>query len=637
MLSKSIIAAALALVGTSAFAAADAPSGWTKCAQPGATCTMSGTHQAAMGKSGVFGYATFTGSFACSLTNFPSAPSNSSWCSYDPAASSSSSSTASSVASSSVSSSSSSKSSSSVASSSVASSVASSSVASSVASSSVASSVASSSAASSVASGTIDARTLTGATTPLQNVNGSYTYGVRNYAAPATIDGLHNPSNYKAAPVLPTWQFATVDPTGGALTNGERDVAPANGWHTYSQQGKVTVTGGSAASTNRIYTVFNGQQFVAALAEAGLDPKIIRVVGHIDLRYSSNNTVFKEYTSYLDQKFGGSIMLPSNTTVVGINSAAGVAPRITGTTILIGGELANGAADAETGYKAWIAAGKASDDYPTWTRNIILRNLRIDAPWDVNPEDSGNAYADAMTLSRAQNIYIERLSMGDGDTPDSLAGDTRHDGLLDIVRGSDYITLTGNYFYKHHKTTLIGNGDSGRAWSDEGRLHVTLFNNFYDRLESRLPLNRYGQVHMFNNYIYARTDGSAPADLKFGSGVDPRYKSNMLVQNMYFEITELATDSFCKKGIDGGNGTNPIGFRSSGHLMLSNKKVNNVANTTPVAWDGQCGYAAPTGANIWTPPYSYSLRTAAATKDYVSANAGAGSPVWRLPRDANGL
>jgi pectate lyase len=72
-------------------------------------------------------------------------------------------------------------------------------------------------------------------------------------------------------------------------------------------------------------------------------------------------------------------------------------------------------------------------------------------------------------------------------------------------------------------------------------------------------------------------------------------------------------------------------------MMLSNKKVNNVPNTTPVAWDGQCGYAAPSGANIWTPPYGYSLVSATAAKTAVSANAGAGNPVWRLARDANGL
>ena len=61
---------ALAFVGlsVSAFAATDAPSGYTKCAQPGAVCSFTGTRQVAMGKAGVFGYATFTTSVTCSLT-----------------------------------------------------------------------------------------------------------------------------------------------------------------------------------------------------------------------------------------------------------------------------------------------------------------------------------------------------------------------------------------------------------------------------------------------------------------------------------------------------------------------------------------------------------------------------------------
>jgi len=113
---------ALALVGlsASAFAAADAPSGYTKCAQPGATCSFSGTRQVAMGKSGVFAYKTYTTSVACTLANFPGAPSNSSWCSYAGTTSTSSSaasSVASSAASSTATSSSSSKASSSTASS----------------------------------------------------------------------------------------------------------------------------------------------------------------------------------------------------------------------------------------------------------------------------------------------------------------------------------------------------------------------------------------------------------------------------------------------------------------------------------------------------------------------------------------
>ncbi|MEC5387787.1 rhamnogalacturonan acetylesterase [Uliginosibacterium sp. H3] len=117
-----LVLGALALVLSSgAFAAADAPSGWTKCAQPGATCTMTGTHETTMGKSGVFSpNVVRTGSFVCSLANFPGAPSNASWCSYNPATATASSS------SSSVAASSSSSSKSSVSSSSVASSVSSS-------------------------------------------------------------------------------------------------------------------------------------------------------------------------------------------------------------------------------------------------------------------------------------------------------------------------------------------------------------------------------------------------------------------------------------------------------------------------------------------------------------------------------
>lgn len=58
---------------------------------------------------------------------------------------------------------------------------------------------------------------------------------------------------------------------------------------------------------------------------------------------------------------------------------------------MIGAELAaTPTGDSEADLKAWIAAGKDGDLYPTWTRNVIIRNLALDTPWDVNREDSGN-------------------------------------------------------------------------------------------------------------------------------------------------------------------------------------------------------------------------------------------------------
>jgi pectate lyase len=468
----------------------------------------------------------------------------------------------------------------------------------------------------------IDAQTLTGASTPLQ----MGTYGTRRPGAPVLIDGKHSPSNYRVAPVLPAWQFATSDPTGGALSF-ECEAAPTIGWHSYKRNGsahqQVIVTGGRNATPDHVYTVYNGQQLVAALQEAGLAPKIIRVVGHIDLRMSANNTVFKEYESYMDQKYGGSINIPSNTTLVGINDAQGRPARITGTTLLIGGELpATPTGDPEADFKAWIAAGKDGDQFPTWTRNVIIRNLALDTPWDVNPEDSGNAYADGVTVSRSQNIWIDHVTIGDGDTPDKLASDTRHDGALDIVRGSDYVTLSNSYFTLHHKTTLVGNGDSGRAWSDAGRLHVTLNGMYWRGTGSRLPLVRFGQLHTFNNLVEGDTAPLDP-DMKFEGGLDVRYQSDVLSENNYYLFKNLKPAEVGGKVSDG---KTAISYRASGELFI-NDKGDDTKPWVGGAIDISAALLSATGlpsVTNWTPPYSYTALPADLACVYVKNNAGAG-------------
>ncbi len=472
----------------------------------------------------------------------------------------------------------------------------------------------------------IDAQTLTGESTPLQIA----AYGVRNHSAPVAVDGKHDPSNYKAAPVKPTWQFATTDPTNGQLTDLECAVAPDVGFHSYRRKGgspttheKVVVTGGRNAPKNRVYTVFNGQQLVAAIKEAGLEPKIIRVVGHIDLRMSENNTVFKEYTSYSDQRFGGSISIPSNTTLVGINDAKGNPARITGTTILIGGELAQTAGgEPEADFKAWIAAGKDGDLYPTWTRNVILRNLAIDTPWDVNPEDDANAYADGMTISRSQNIWIDHISITDGDTPDTLASDTRHDGSLDIVRGSDYVTVSNSYFGDHGKNTLVGNGDSGRAWSDENRLHVTFTGLWWKGVASRHPLVRFGQLHTFNNLMQGST-GTPTYGHKFGSGLDVRYQSDVISENNYHLFSGLKPKEVCGKVAGGKDGT---GFRGAGNVFISDKTDDGKAwSGGPMSIDAALSACEELpAAGSWKPPYTYTLKDAAAARTAIEAGSGAG-------------
>ena len=71
MIRKAFIAAALFAFASSAYAATDYPSGYTKCAKEGETCTFSGTRSVAYGKAGTFVYATLTGPVSCAASRFP--------------------------------------------------------------------------------------------------------------------------------------------------------------------------------------------------------------------------------------------------------------------------------------------------------------------------------------------------------------------------------------------------------------------------------------------------------------------------------------------------------------------------------------------------------------------------------------
>ena len=71
MIRKALYAAGLLAFAGSAHAATDYPSGYTKCAKEGETCTFSGTRSVAYGKAGTFVYANLTGPISCAASRFP--------------------------------------------------------------------------------------------------------------------------------------------------------------------------------------------------------------------------------------------------------------------------------------------------------------------------------------------------------------------------------------------------------------------------------------------------------------------------------------------------------------------------------------------------------------------------------------
>ena len=76
---------------------------------------------------------------------------------------------------------------------------------------------------------------------------------------------------------------------------------------------------------------------------------------------------------------------------------------------------------------------------------------------------------------------------------------TGFDGLLDIKRESDFVTVSWNHFHDHSKTLLLGHSDTYTA--DIGHLRVTYHHNFFDGTDQRHPRVRFGEpVHVYNNY-----------------------------------------------------------------------------------------------------------------------------------------
>ncbi len=93
MFRKLLMTAALLAAAGAANAATDYPTGYTKCAKEGETCSFTGTRSVAYGKSGTFVYAALTGPITCSASLFPSINVGSPrYCSYSSSGSSSSSS-----------------------------------------------------------------------------------------------------------------------------------------------------------------------------------------------------------------------------------------------------------------------------------------------------------------------------------------------------------------------------------------------------------------------------------------------------------------------------------------------------------------------------------------------------------------
>ena len=202
------------------------------------------------------------------------------------------------------------------------------------------------------------------------------------------------------------------------------------------------------------------------------------------------------------------------------------------------------------------------------SRNVILRNLRFRGLWEWDEATRGEYDRqgwDFVVLSGARNVWIDHCDFGKA-----------YDGPLDIVRGSDLVTVSWTRFagdtdgeverqlahlealyqadpadariahYRalrdrwsaadillreapQQKGNLVGASDDAGS-TDAGRLNVTFHHAAYLKVRQRTPRMRFGNAHVYNVLVQGETAGPPGAQ----TAVNATMGAAVLVENSLF-------------------------------------------------------------------------------------------------------
>jgi pectate lyase len=123
--------------------------------------------------------------------------------------------------------------------------------------------------------------------------------------------------------------------------------------------------------------------------------------------------------------------------------------------------------------------------------NVIVQNLIIHEVF--YPDD-------ALCIEECHHVWIDHNELHSKNGP-HIGMDT-YDGLLDIKKGSRYITVSWNYLHDHMKCMLIGHTDNASQREEDQNIRITIHHNIFENTNGRNPSLRWGAAHIFNNLYY---------------------------------------------------------------------------------------------------------------------------------------
>lgn len=141
-----------------------------------------------------------------------------------------------------------------------------------------------------------------------------------------------------------------------------------------------------------------------------------------------------------------------------------------------------------------FGANKDDSQYQKWARNFEARNLTFKETPEDAMEITGFPNADGSIKESVEHAWVHNCAFyRPSDIQNPAESDkVQGDGALDFKWGR-YMTMSYNYFERNHKTSLIGAGDTNQQY------HITWHHNWWKNVESRAPLCRQSNVHIYNN------------------------------------------------------------------------------------------------------------------------------------------
>ena len=227
--------------------------------------------------------------------------------------------------------------------------------------------------------------------------------------------------------------------------------------------------------------------------------------------------------------------------------------------------------------------------------NVIVRNMTLGLLPGGDEADSISI--EGMSSGIPSNIWIDHNTIFASLTECAGAGDASFDGGIDMKKGAHHITVSYNYIHDYQKVALNGFSDSDTANSNA---RTTYHHNRFENVKSRLPLQRFGLTHIYNNYFKNVST----------SGINVRMGGLSLIESNVFDTVK-----------------NPVTSRDSSSIGFWDLR-NNVSSG--ITWDA--GSSGTVNATNWatTRPfgstgYSYTLTPVASVRANVVATAGAGT------------